>query len=245
MSDTHDLYRNYSENFAEAKRFRPELQFGLFEQLYALFLSKLDHHARIADVGCGKGEWLLWLKEKGFRSLEGFDFSEEDLSYLRKSAPEMVTHAGNAIELLKDRTEEFDVVHAKDLIEHLPKANVLEFLKVAEKALKPGGELWILTFNAQSPFSTATRYGDFTHESGFTPMSMVQVLRSTGFESFIVKGVHVCPKGIKGRVRVFIGSIVYGFSRFLIALRHGSSTSIEGVDLYTAKPDLWIVAKKR
>ena len=41
----------------------------------------------IADLGCGKGEWLGWLHAKGYLKLTGVDLSPSDLGFARQQRP--------------------------------------------------------------------------------------------------------------------------------------------------------------
>src|SRR5205085_2228771 len=101
------------------------------------------------------------------------------------------------------------------------KQETIDFLLICHAALRQGGQLWISTFNAQGIFSSATRYGDFTHESGFTPASMAQVLHATGFEVEEVSGTHVCPPTATGRIRKGLWWLVGIPARLILRARHG------------------------
>jgi len=83
---------------------------------------------------------------------------------------------------LVDRPSAYDLIHGKDVAEHMTKDEFLRFLQLARASLKPGGQLWLMSFNAQAPLASATRYGDFTHEIGLTPRSLAQCLRACGYD---------------------------------------------------------------
>ena len=150
---------------------------------------------------------------------------------------------GDASGVLGSRPAFFDIIHAKDVLEHLTPAEVLAFLAACRQALKPGGELWLLTFNAQSPFAAATRYGDFTHQGGFTPASMVQVLTASGLVPTEVRGIHATPNTLNGILRRVIWKMGTPFFRLLLKARHGGARTRPGLDLRTTDPDLFAAAR--
>jgi hypothetical protein len=83
----------------------------------------------------------------------------------------------------KERT--FDVIFARDLIEHMTKEEALRFLSLAHLSLVPGGGLVIQTVNGGSPLFGRLAYGDFTHETIFTRASLRQAMQIAGFDGQI------------------------------------------------------------
>ena len=243
MSSYRDiLYRNYSASFEGQKAFDAGMQHDQYEATYAHLPS--DRSSSIVDLGCGKGEWIAWISSKGFTHLTGVDLSPSDLTIARKNDPDRKWVEENVVTFLESHTSAFDLLHAKDIIEHFTKDEFIRFLTAAKNALKPGGKLWMITFNAQSPMSSVTRYGDFTHETGHTPSSLAQCLRACGFAEVRVTGLHYCSSGLGGRLRALLGTLVYGCCRVLIQLRHGKGPQTPGIDRMTASPDLFVEAVK-
>lgn len=235
------LYSDYSTAFSGQKQYDPTVQYASYEATYEL--QSLQRDLAIFDVGCGKGEWLAWMSQKGFRSLHGTDFSPSDVAVAIQQLPHAQVVQGDATEQLRQRGGQLDVVHAKDVIEHMTKDEFIHFLQAAHAALRPGGRIWLRSFNAQAPLSGMTRYGDFTHESGHTPSSLAQCLRATGFTQVKVKGQHYCSTALQGRLRALLSWPVKQLARLLLKLRHGSGSHGE-VDLFAAEPDLFAEAVK-
>lgn len=243
MSSYRDiLYRDYSASFGGQKALDVSVQHAQYEATYDQLPPKRE--AIIADLGCGKGEWLAWMAAKGFSKLTGVDLSISDLAIARQNDSSRTWIEENVITFLESHTAAFDLLHAKDIIEHFTKDEFIRFLTSAKNALKPGGELWLLTFNAQSPLSSAIRYGDFTHEIGLTPASMAQCLRACGFKHISVQGRHYCSKSTSGQIRRVLGQIVFQISRFLLKIRHGDAPKERAIDLHCTQPDLFTMACK-
>jgi cyclopropane fatty-acyl-phospholipid synthase-like methyltransferase len=237
------LYTDYSSHFGEAKAFdEGRSHFPLYDQVYAAF--DVPRHARILDAGCGKGEWLGWLKARGYSELVGVDGSASDLGIAAQWLGSATMIHADLMQHLESTTAAYDVVHAKDVIEHLTKDEVIRFLFAARQSLKPGGQLWLQTFNAQAPLAAATRYGDFTHEGGLTPQSLSQCLRACGFKSVRVRGVHYCSSSIGGRIRRLLSLPVHAMAGLILRLRHGSGGGGDTeVERFSALPDMLAVAK--
>ena len=180
------LYHDYARHFGSLKAAPPSVEQSVYRSTYSSL--PRNRSLAIADVGCGQGQWLTWLHTLGFENLTGIEVSEAQAEIAART-PNVSILRGDALESLRSRPRSFDLIHAKDLIEHLDKSELIEFLQVCSDALKPGGRLWLLSFNAQAPLAATTRYGDFTHEGGLTPLSFAQILRATGFENITVKGV--------------------------------------------------------
>ena len=235
------LYRNYTQCFGAFKEADKGKQFEVYGKLYKGL--KLPAEAVVGDLGCGTGDWLLWISKQGKPSrLIAFDVSPSDLN-LPKDLPFEI-QAGNVLETLKQSEAKFDLLNAKDLFEHFTKAEAVEFLVLCRQALKPGGVLWLSTFNAQSPLSATIRYGDFTHELGVTPISLYQVLKSCGFEIEFVKGYVPVAGGIKSVIRKVFFKILSHLGKTFLALKHGKFPRVRGVDASTLAPDLVAVATR-
>lgn len=234
------LYRDYSASFAGQKALSAGVQHAQYEATYGHLPA--SRNVCIADLGCGKGEWLSWMASKGYSKLTGVDLSPADLAIARENHPDQNWQQQNVIAYLESQAATFDLLHAKDIIEHFSKDEFIRFLTAAQKALKPGGELWLLTFNAQSPLSSAIRYGDFTHEIGLTPSSMAQCLRACGFSHISVQGRHYCSASAGGRARHILGKFIFGLARLLLKIRHGGAPKERGIDLHCTQPDLFTMA---
>lgn len=230
------LYRSYSGNMERIIE-PAESIFWFYDKIYTPSIP-LPDGSPVLDVGCGRGEWLLWMQRRGFDQLLGVDLSHEEAEIARSRG--LCVVGEDAVSYLSSKQEQFAIIHAKDVIEHLDKNECVEFCKAACHALKPGGRLILSTFNAMAPGAATTRYGDYTHESGFTPSSMKQLLRACGFENAQVISYHACPPTLKGSLRGLAWSVVERLARFIIGLRHGRLIGPSSA----CHPDLLAVAAK-
>lgn len=185
--------------------------------------------AAIVDLGCGGGRLLFAFKELGYTNLEGIDISAEQVELARQATPNV--REGDVLEFLKDRRGSFDLITATDIIEHLDKAEVLEFLDGCARALAPGGRLVLQTPNAESPMGGAVRYKDFTHEVCFSPEGLARLLRLCGFERIEPRETGPRPWGYSAASTV--RAIVWGALRRLIMLYNLAETGSRGSGVFT------------
>lgn len=137
--------------------------------------------ATVLELGFGNGESLLRLSQKGSYELHGWDISLDCVERARKlGLPGKLRHCDGVSELLETR-EQFDVILAKDLLEHLPRDRVIPFVSGLLRALRDGGVFLARLPNMANPFSGLLRYDDFTHQLGFTENSLKQVFTLGGF----------------------------------------------------------------
>lgn len=162
----------------------------------------------IIDVGCGRGWLLYFLKGRKYTNICGVDISPEQVQ-LAKQICENVTRV-DAIEYLTNKSPAvFDLIIGFDLIEHFRKDEVIRFLDVCHKALRPGGRLILQTPNAESPWGLMIRYGDFTHETAFTPHSIEKLLLLSGFSNIECRQTGPVVHGLLSLVRFLLWRFIW------------------------------------
>lgn len=166
-----------------------------------------EKSATILDLGCGCGEFLYFLRSVGYQNVFGVDVCESELEQARQIGIPNLTSA-SVLEYLDNKKECFDVISAFNLFEHLRKEEILQLLKLVYQALRPGGKLLAVTPNGLSPFGGATRYWDFSHETGFTPASWRQIARITGFSDIQFEEYGPIPHSVFGVIRVALWRLV-------------------------------------
>lgn len=224
LKELHTDYLNTSTVLSEEfdkKEF--ENYAGGAERSYGSHLPQ-DRNARIVDIGCGQGHFLYYLMKKGFRNIYGIDIAPDQVEFCRRYITENVECADYA-EWLPGKT--FDVIVMNEVLEHIPKQDVIPAIKLVYESLNGNGLFIVKVPNMRNPFNLAARYIDFTHEIGFTENSLCQVLRAGGFNqieiyptvSEKIKHIWFHPKTcVKLLMRSFILAILRRF--FEIASVH-------------------------
>jgi SAM-dependent methyltransferase len=81
---------------------------------------------------------------------------------------------------ISEITETFDAIIMREVIEHLPRPVLYEYLQRIETILEPGGTLVVTTPN---PWALSWVFADYTHISPWPPADLYGVLRWYGFSS--------------------------------------------------------------
>ncbi len=100
-----------------------------------------DPPTRVLDIGCGTGQNLLELRNRGFDRVVGLDISPAAIEYARVRGQQRLVRADGMQLPFADRA--FDLVLALDLLEHL-RDDRRALIEVA-RVLAPGGRLIVFT----------------------------------------------------------------------------------------------------
>jgi len=158
---------------------------GIFFDLnYGKYLPK-DKTSPILDLGSGAGHFLYYLTRNGYTNFEGIDISRSQVEYCRENISKNATCA-DAFEFLPKKENTYEYIVCNDVLEHIPKDKVIQFLKLVHAALKPSGTFIVKCPNAGNPFSLNLRYKDFTHECAYDETSLSQVLYLGGFRNMTI-----------------------------------------------------------
>jgi SAM-dependent methyltransferase len=178
------IYKSYvsSGHVAERESLQAQLH-GRAPYLRALIhrLFPQDKNARILDVGCGYGAVVHLLRECGYRNVTGIDGSQEQVDLAGRLGIAGVEF-GEAFPYLQAAASgSFDVLCFFDVLEHLDRQELHDWLLEASRVLSPAGCCVGHVPNAQGLFAMGIRYGDLTHELAFTESSLRQIFRTLGF----------------------------------------------------------------
>jgi len=119
-----------------------------YKEVVALIKRKIkfSESQTIADVGCGTGHLLYYLKEHArFAKATGFDFSPEAIKIAKKLFP---FFDFNEFDIYTGKDQKFDTVLCTEVIEHLlyPDVAVSNLLSM----VKPGGNLLLTVPNGRT-----------------------------------------------------------------------------------------------
>ncbi len=136
----------------------------------------LSKDMRCLEIGCGTGQFLLYLREKGITGLEAIDHDKS----LEPVIPEAVRGCFEAIDAWAflenaDSAPAYDRIFMFDVFEHFVPEDGLKLLNGLKACLKPGGAVILKMPNASSPWGLQFQYGDLTHLAAYTPDSIRQM----------------------------------------------------------------------
>lgn len=167
-------YRGSEEDIAErVSSYLPYLESAKADGMAA--------EAPLLDLGCGRGEALRVFSEHGL-AVRGVDASSEMVARCRQDGFEV--EQGDLFEVLARQPEgSLGAVVSFHVIEHLPAPAVPRLVRLAWRALRPGG---VLILETPSPLALAMSARDFwmdpTHRRPIHPAHLEVSFREAGFE---------------------------------------------------------------
>ncbi len=124
------------------------------------------------DIGCGEGEFL----KIDPQNIYGMDSNTRTIEALTRNGFK-VKQGG--VDDLPYADGEFDAVHCRNVIEHLPVEVAYQLLKEAARVLKPGG-----VFVLASEVVTKKFWTTFGHIKPYPPEAIIKLLRKESREEF-------------------------------------------------------------
>lgn len=145
------------------------------------YLPLFPREGEILDLGCGRGEALALFRLHDLAA-RGVDANAEMVSHCREKGLE-VAHGDLLEELAAALEASLGGVVSFHVIEHLPTADVEQLIRLAWRALKPGG---VLILETPSPLSIVVGARNFwldpTHQRPVHPDSLRLAFELAGFE---------------------------------------------------------------
>lgn len=231
------LYGNYTDTVGSRPTWSLSRTLWQFEQVWREFLPA-DKQTPILDVGCGGGQFLLYLKNKGFSALYGVDTSADQVAIARNLGLTTVAF-GQAEEYVSRYKSYFGIINVQNILEHLNRDELLRMLDLIHDALHENGRIWIVVPNGLSPWGVAVRYDDLTHETCFTPQSLSQALVTCGFTDIEFREVRPLVHGLKSFVRLALWKCIRSFIHLWRMVEFGGPSV---ASVYTH--DMQVVARK-
>lgn len=181
----------YEQYYSAFKKGEARERFGFlhlklwYNEKYLPLFKGRKRDASILDLGCGQGFMLRYLQSAGFTNLTGVDISEEQVKIAQKRGFNAI-HA-DVFAFLKENTNQYEIIVAIDIIEHFKKEELFELLVLIQQALKPGGLFIMQTPNGDGLMPNYVIYGDLTHFTILSPLSLKNILTVTKFENIKIK----------------------------------------------------------
>jgi SAM-dependent methyltransferase len=134
----------------------------------------------VADLGCGRGEWLELLRDAG-RCAYGVELNPLFVDQCRGLGLDVKT-ADVTDHLRSLPPSSLGAVTAFHLVEHLPFPLVLQLLDEAKRVLQPGGVLILETPNPENVIVGSCHfYADPTHDRPLFPPTLQFLMAHRGF----------------------------------------------------------------
>jgi SAM-dependent methyltransferase len=134
----------------------------------------------VADLGCGRGEFLELLREAGLSGL-GAETNSQAVAQCRDRG--LAVTATDLLSFLRERADgSLGGVFAAQVAEHLPPRVLLGLLRESHRVLRAGGLLVLETVNPRSVIGFLEVYNrDLTHERPLHPDTLSFLTAAAGF----------------------------------------------------------------
>jgi SAM-dependent methyltransferase len=153
------------------------------------YLGLVRTHEPIIDVGCGRGEFLDLLAAEKIHAT-GVDLDEGMVAICRAKGHEVAV--ADALDYLRGLDDgSIGTVFSAQFIEHLSSADIVEYVRAAQRVLRSDGIFIAETVNPHSIQAFKTFWTDLTHKAPIFPEVAVALCRQAGFERALV----VFPNG--------------------------------------------------
>jgi SAM-dependent methyltransferase len=150
------------------------------------YLPILQSATDVLDVGCGRGELLELLRQRGVKA-RGIDTNHAMVAQCRDRGLDV--EESDALGFLERQPEaSVGALVAIQVVEHFEPAYLLRFLEAAQRVLRPGAPLLLETINPacwMAFFETYIR--DLTHRRPLHPDTLKYLVEAAGFSSVDVQ----------------------------------------------------------
>ncbi len=184
-----------------------------------------NREAKILEIGCGNGNMVYWITQKGYQNTKGIDVSKQQVDQGTGFGIKNL-ECIDLFEFLNKNTEKFDLIIAKDVIEHFTRNEVFDIFALVHKNLNDKGKFLIQVPNGEGLFYTSIFYGDYTHEMAYTASSVNQVALNTDFSGSRCYPVGPPPLGLLSTIRNILWSLIVLKMRFRKMVATGNRNGI-------------------
>ena len=148
----------------------------------AAYLPQFEGASDVLDVGCGRGEFLDLLRERGI-SATGVDINHDMVELCRARGLDVVQ--GDALAHLEQLDDgALGGLFAAQVVEHLEPSRLLAFIDAAHRKLRSGAPLALETINVASWSAFFRSYvRDITHVRPVHPETLQFLVGTAGFRN--------------------------------------------------------------
>jgi SAM-dependent methyltransferase len=150
------------------------------------YLPFFEGASDVLDIGCGRGEFLDLLRERGI-SGRGLDVNHEMVEVCL--ARGLNVSEGDALSYLESQPDgSLGGLLAAQVVEHLEPGYLMQMLDVAYHKLRPGSRIILETINPACWFAFFSSYiRDITHVRPLHPDTLSYLLTASGFQRVTVR----------------------------------------------------------
>jgi len=160
------------------------------------YVELFDGADNVLDLGCGRGEFLALLRERGIRA-HGLDINHEMIEACRAAGLEALE--GDALAYLESLPDaSLGGLIAVQVVEHFQPPYLTALLDLAYHKLKPGATIVLETLNPSCWFAFFEAYiRDITHAWPLHPETLKFLVVASGFQRVDLRWLSPYPSDAK------------------------------------------------
>jgi O-antigen chain-terminating methyltransferase len=193
LADDHDMDSFYVEFENKFRGTEEEIKKRVAAYVPRLKKLGIDFKKHpVLDIGCGRGEFLQVLKERGIAA-RGLDLNESMVKRCEERGLDVVQ--ADAMDYLsKQKTGSLGVITGFHIVEHIPFNSLLRLFEECHRVVAPGGIVLFETPNPESiHVGSFAFYFDPSHLNPLAPDILAFAIENRGFERAEIVRLH--PKG--------------------------------------------------
>ena len=133
----------------------------------------IPKQSSILELGAGYCHFVNYIEG---REKHAWDLSQDIRRY---ADSDVTTHVGSCLSLNGIKDNQFQIVFASNLFEHLSQTELRQTLAEIRRVLQPEGKLVVIQPNFK--FCFKDYFDDYTHIQVFTHIGLSDLLRASGF----------------------------------------------------------------
>jgi 2-polyprenyl-3-methyl-5-hydroxy-6-metoxy-1,4-benzoquinol methylase len=158
-----------------------------------------DRSTPILDIGCGSGQFLYFLRERGYTDAVGIDLDRAQVEVGRSLGLDCRYSTAADFFAGEGASRSFGMVAMLDILEHFTREELFPLLESVVARMAPGGRLIVSVPNADSPHATRAIYADITHEIAFSHTSLAELFFCHGLKLTALRDPWPAPVSLVGR----------------------------------------------
>lgn len=179
----------------------------------------------IADLGCGRGEFLEALAARG---LAGRGCDTNPVMVARCREKRLAVDEADLFSWLREQPEgSLGGVTAYQVVEHLPSDALLPLVELAVSRLAPGGRLLLETVNAESVYAMKWFWMDLTHVRPVPGPSLGRLMEACGLREVTIAYRSPVPREVTGGGTEASDPLVAALARLVFAPQDVAVTGVK------------------